>query len=298
MIRPPGSAMAPVALTFVSAIMWGLWWIPIRWIESMGLSGAQAGVICNLGAMIAVAAYMVMRRVSPRITLRVALGAGLIALSFSFYSIALTFSDVVRVILLFYLAPAWSKIIEWAFLRQPWRASSSLTLVLSLLGAYLVLGGDLSLAALNIGDVMALIAGVSWAIGATLIFTGAAPRTPALTLATVAWAALQSLIFALVMDEAIGVVADPGVIAIALVLGALYLVPLLGLTLWSATRLPPALLSFLFTLEIVSGVVSGALLLDEPFGVTRAAGGMLIFGAAMFEAVMTLRAPAMSRTPT
>jgi hypothetical protein len=37
--------------------------------------------------------------------------------------------------------------------------------------------------------------------------------------------------------------------------------------------------------------------LDEPFGLYRAAGGLLIFGAAMFEAVITLRAPAMSKTP-
>ncbi len=289
--------MAPVALTFVSAIMWGLWWIPVRWVESMGLSGAQAGFVCNMGAVIAVAAYMLVRRVSPRMTPRVVMGAGLIALSFSFYSIALTFSDVVRVILLFYLAPAWSKIIEWAFLKQPWRYSSTLTLLLSLLGAYLVMGGDLSLASLNIGDVLALIAGVSWAIGATLIFTGAAPQTSALTLATVIWAALQSLIFALVMGETLSPEVGAPVIGIALVLGALYLVPLIGLTLWGATRLPPALLSFLFTLEIVSGVISGALLLDEPFGLYRAAGGLLIFGAAMFEAVMTLRAPAMSKTP-
>lgn len=289
--------MAPVTLTFISAIMWGLWWIPVRWIEGMGLTGAQASFVCNMGAVVAIAGYMLIKRVSLRMTPRVVLGAGLIALSFSFYSIALTFSDVVRVILLFYLAPAWSKIIEWAFLKQPWRYSSTLMLLLALLGAYLVVGGDLSLASLNIGDVLALIAGVSWAIGATLIFTGASPQTSALTLATVIWGALQSLIFALLMGETLSPEAGTAVIGIALVLGALYLVPLIGLTMWGAMSLPPALLSFLFTLEIVSGVVSGALLLDEPFGFYRAAGGLMIFGAAMFEAVMTLRAPVSSRTP-
>ncbi|MFX0547471.1 DMT family transporter [Roseovarius sp. S1116L3] len=291
MILPSGNPLAPVALTVLSAILWGLWWIPIRWLESLGLTGAQASFICNFGAVITLVVYMLTLRFRPRLGLRLILGAGLIALAFSFYSVALTLSDVVRVILLFYLAPGWSKIIEWAFLKQPWRRSSSVTLLLSLLGAYLVLGGDLSLASLNIGDVLALIAGVMWAVGATLVFTGPPAQISALTLATVLWAALQSAAIALLMGDTIMAQIAPTAFLASLLLGALYLVPLVGLTLWGAARLPPALLSFLFTLEILSGVLSGALLLDEPFGLYRASGGLLIFGAAIFEAVMTLRRP-------
>lgn len=83
-------------------------------------------------------------------------------------------------------------------------------------------------------------------------------------------------------------------IGAALAAGALYLLPVLAITLWSAQRLPPALLSFLFTLEIVSGVVSGALFLDEPFGLWRLAGGLLIVGVALIEALAALRAAARS----
>ncbi|MFH0254989.1 DMT family transporter [Roseovarius aquimarinus] len=278
-------------LTFLSAIMWGLWWIPIRLIESMGLTGAQASFLCNLGAVILLAAFIAARRLSARIGPKALLGAFLIALAFTLYSIAITLSDVVRVILLFYLAPAWSKIIEWAFLRMPWQRSSWLTLGLSLIGAYLVLGGDLSLASLNIGDLMALAAGVSWAIGAALIFTGRRAPVAALTLATVGWGALQSAFFVVILGETLSDAAGIGALGLSLALGAAYLVPVIGMTLWGALRLAPALLSFLFTLEIVSGVISAAILLDEPFGLWQALGGTLIFAAAIFEAVMTLRAP-------
>lgn len=298
MIPAKGSPLAPVALTLLSAIMWGLWWIPIRSIESLGLSGAQASLFCNLAALLVVALFMMHRRISPRIGARALTGAGLIALSFTLYSVALTFSDVVRVILLFYLAPAWSKIIEWAILKQPWRHRSTVTLLLSLVGAYLVLGADLSLTSLNIGDVMALIAGLSWAIGATFIFTGPRAQIAALTSATIGWGAFQSLILVVSLGDAVLPAAGGAALGAAAIVGALYLVPLIGLTLWGALRLPPALLSFLFTLEIVSGVVSGALLLDEPFGAMRGAGALLILGAALFEAVMTLRAPRSSRNPT
>lgn len=270
---PAGRApLAPILLTFVSAILWGLWWIPIRWIEGMGLSGAQAGIICNLGAALAIGGYMVATRMRLRLSARTILGAALVGLAFASYSLSLTLSDVVRAILLFYLAPAWSKLIEWAFMGQRWHGTSTATLILSLAGAYLVLGGEVSLAALNLGDVLALGSGMAWAAGAALVFSGEKSTTSALTLATVISAMVLSLGFAVLTGDVLpdtSPAAGPGLITAciaALIIGALYLLPVLGVTMWSAQRLPPGLLSFLFTLEIVAGVTSGALLLDEPFG--------------------------------
>ncbi|MEB8388606.1 EamA family transporter [Rhodobacteraceae bacterium KMM 6894] len=288
------ATLTPVFATFFTAILWGLWWVPIRWIEGMGLSGAQAGIICNLGAALAIAAYMIVARVPLRLSPRTVLGAALIGLAFSSYSVALTLSDVVRVILLFYLAPAWGKIIEWAFMGQRWRHASTLTLGLSLIGAYLVLGGDVSISSLGLGDVLALISGVSWAVGAALVFTGARSTASALTLATVIWAGALSLAFAVMTGESLPHPETGPAMGAALVLGVVYLLPILGLTAWSAQHLAPALLSFLFTLEIVSGVGSGALFLDEPFGLMQLSGGLFIISAALIEAVTALRKPAPS----
>ncbi len=288
--RPtPAPTMAPVLLTLVSAILWGLWWMPIRWIEGMGLSGAQASIICNLGAALAIGGYIIVARVRPRVTARSLLGAALIGAAFVFYSVALTLSDVVRVILLFYLAPAWSKIIEWAFLGQRWHAVSTVTLTLSLAGAWLVLGGDVSLATINAGDALALMSGASWAVGAALVFSDNRATASALTLATAIWAILLSLAFAWATGEALPTAAAAPAMAASLALGAFYLLPIIAISLWGAQRLSPALLSFLFTLEIVSGVVSGVLLLDEPFGLWRLSGGLLIIGAALIEALAALR---------
>jgi drug/metabolite transporter (DMT)-like permease len=281
-----------VFATFFTAILWGLWWVPIRWIESLGLTGAQAGITCNLGAALAIGAYLLLGRIRPVISPRTMLGAALIGVAFSSYTVAFTLSDVVRVILLFYLAPGWSKIIEWAFLGQRWRHSSTLTLGLSLIGAYLVLGGDVSLQSIGLGDVLALLSGVFWAVGAALVFTGARAPASTLTLATVIWSMAVSLSFAFITGEAMPT-PDSGVaIGAALVIGVIYMLPILGLTLWSAQRLAPALLSFLFTLEIVAGVASGAWLSGDPFGLMQLAGGSLIITAALFEACAALRKPA------
>ena len=75
--------------------------------------------------------------------------------------------------------------------------------------------------------------------------------------------------------------------------GVIYVLPIMLLTLWSAQRLSPATLTFLLTAEILSGTVSGVLLLDDPFGPSKAGGAALIVLAALSE---VLPARAQSRT--
>lgn len=276
-------------LTFVSAILWGLWWIPISHLEGLGLTGAQAGIISSGGAAVTLLIYMMIRRIPPVMPPRIFLGAALVGLAFASYSVALTLSDVVRVILLFYLAPAWSKIIEWAFFGQPWRHSATLTLGASLLGAFFVLGGELSLSAIGLGDVIAIMSGISWSIGAALVFYGGKAEASTVTLITTTGAMAFSVLFGWSFGEALPPLSLDAATVQSLALGLIYLAPILFITMWSAQRLPPALLSFLFTLEIVAGVSSGAWLLDETFGAMQVIGCTLIVGAAVVEAVAALR---------
>ena len=132
--------MAPALIAFVAAALWGIWWIPIRLLDSLGFAGAWGGVLLNGGAVVTVLLVMALWRVPFRIGRRSLIGAMLAGVAMGTYSTAINYSDVVRVILLFYLAPTWSKLIEWAFLGHRWTMSVSFALITSLLGAYLVLG--------------------------------------------------------------------------------------------------------------------------------------------------------------
>ena len=62
------------------------------------------------------------------------------------------------------------------------------------------------------------------------------------------------------------------------------------MTLWAAQRISPALLTFLLSAEILTGVISGAVLLDEPFGMLQALGTVMIILAAVSEVFKGLRA--------
>ncbi|MFK7940703.1 MAG: DMT family transporter [Roseovarius sp.] len=280
-----------VLMAFISALLWGVWWIPIRWLNTQGLDAAWASLAMNAGAALAVLAWIILRRLPLRLDKRTVMGALLVGVAASTYSVAVNLSDVVRVILLFYLAPAWSKIIEWAFLGKGWGWVSTATVGLSLIGAYLVLGASLSLANFNAGDVLALLSGISWAVGATLVFTSKPAHAATLSFAAALSAAAISgafLVFAsgtFVTGEA-----NPASIGMGAGLGAIYVLPILLLTMWSAQKLTPAVLTFLLTAEILSGVISSTLMLDEPFGLLQAIGAALILAAAAGEVVPHLRA--------
>ncbi|WP_371226277.1 DMT family transporter [Roseovarius sp. 2305UL8-3] len=283
----------PVILAFVSALLWGIWWIPIRYLESLGMSGAWGSVTMNIGAAAAALAFVTIRRVPLQISARGVMGATLVGVAVTFYSVAITFSDVVRVVLLFYLAPAWSKIIEWAFLGQRWGWPSTAAVGLSLLGAYLVLGGDISLDGIGFGDVLGVISGMAWAGGAALIFTGGRMNAMSLSLVTAIAATLIGAVFILPgAGDGLAGLGDWSAKGMGALAGVVYVLPILALTLWSAQRLSPAVISFLLTAEILSGVITGALFLDEPFGVMQAAGAVLILLAAAVEVV-----PAVMRKP-
>lgn len=274
-----GAALRPILLAMIAAAVWGLWWIPIRWLETQGLPGALGGAVMSGGAALGCLCWMLFRGgvyLSPRAVL----GACLAGAAVASYSSAINHSDVVRVVLLFYLAPAWSKLIEWGVFGMAWRWTSSVALIAAGVGAYLVLGGNVGGLAMNFGDMLALGSGLAWALGAALVFSDGRSDPVGLTFGTCGFAALCGALLFLVEpvagDMGLGLVPVFQGIGIGLV----YVLPVMLITLWSAQRLAPALLSFLLTAEILAGVLSGVLLLQEPFSALQGLGAVLIvFGA-------------------
>ncbi|MFK7754120.1 MAG: EamA family transporter [Sedimentitalea sp.] len=281
---------APTLLALAAAAVWGLWWIPIRYLESLGLSGAEGGLVMNGGALLVSLVLCVVLRQGFGLSLRAVLGAALIGVAISTYSVALTYSDVVRVVLLFYLAPAWSKIIEWGFLHMPWRWTSSVALIAALVGAFLVMGADFGSDAWRLGDGLAVLSGMAWAAGAALVFTANPARPLALTVATSLCAVLISFGFALLQGLSWPIPVSAAGLGAGV--GAVFVLPILVATLWSAQKLAPATLSFLLTAEILSGILSGALLAGEPFGRLQMAGAVLVVLGAMVEIVPSMMRPA------
>jgi drug/metabolite transporter (DMT)-like permease len=132
-------AAAPVLALAVNALVWGLSWWPFRQLQEGGLhplwSTALIYVLAGTGyALLRPAALRELLR-TPALWL-LAAAAGMTNVGFNW---AVTIGDVVRVVLLFYLMPAWSVLLAWALLGERPTGIGLLRLLLALAGVVVVL---------------------------------------------------------------------------------------------------------------------------------------------------------------
>ena len=165
-----GSALAAGALV-VNAAIWGLSWWPLRELQSAGLHPLWAtACIYGLIALGIVAWYPGVLKglqAHPQIAW-LALAAGLTNVCFNW---AVTVGDVVRVVLLFYLMPAWSVLVAWLLLGEKPNAASLVRLLMAMAGVLIVLktpGADWPLPR-SVADGLALLGGLSFAVTNALL---------------------------------------------------------------------------------------------------------------------------------
>ena len=286
-----GQRKSAIALVLVSAVLWGFYWIPVYRLEARGLEGAWAGLSMNAGAL-AVVALAGLRFARGPVSPRAVAGALLCGAAVSLYATAISFTDVVRAVLLFYLSPILSTAIECLLLGRRWTLRGSLAVFVTGLGLVVVFRGQIPLDGLGAaGDWMAIAAGLSWSIGTSLIFTKTGDDPVKLTIVAVSGALAVSCAIVFIGGASMGSTPSLDVFAGAgwelAALGLLYLVPIVFMSMWSAQRLNPAAMSFLLTAEIISGVGSSALLLDQPFGIFEISGAILIIAGATLEVAAT-----------
>ncbi|WP_246795284.1 DMT family transporter [Burkholderia perseverans] len=160
----------PTLAILVGASVWGVVWYPLRLLAGQGLTGTAAGALTCLCSCLFV---VVWRRRSLR-TLRwhwllLALGvaSGITNLGFVWGTIH---GQVLRVMLLFYLTPAWTAIYAHFLLRDRLTWATAALAALSISGAMLMLwspGLGLPLPS-NPAEWAGLAAGLSFAMGNVL----------------------------------------------------------------------------------------------------------------------------------
>ncbi|MEO0619280.1 MAG: DMT family transporter [Pseudomonadota bacterium] len=296
----PSSTVAPgaisthraVLLVTLGAALWGVYWVPIRAIEHLGLASAWSSTAVTLAAAPVGLLVAVWLR-APRLTGMQRCGAIFCGAALTLYGFSLANTDVVRAILLFYLSPIWSLLIETALFGRRWTTRTTLAVLAAALGMLLIFRGELPLDGLGaLGDWMAVGAGLAWSIGSAIIFARGSVAASALTATALAAAAVMSVLLSLALAQSgTGVSTTPfspdaqlwALAATVVAAGVVYLTPVMLVTLWGTSQISPATLGFILTAEIISGVASSALFLGERFGLPEAAGTVLIIGGAVIE---------------
>jgi drug/metabolite transporter (DMT)-like permease len=132
--------MLPVVGVLSGALVWGLIWYPYRVLQSSGVSGAMATMLTYLLAML-FGAFMIRRVWHERASFG---GWGLLLILSSGwanfgYVLAMLHGEVMRVLLLFYLAPVWTILFSFWLLGERLNRYGYFVVTLSLTGAAIML---------------------------------------------------------------------------------------------------------------------------------------------------------------
>ena len=287
-----GTRLPALAVAF-AAIMWGLWWIPVRWLDARGLHGDWA----SLALFGVTAALMLPWAWSCRTKLiaggfELFLSGVLFGVMMVLWNHAVLIGEVVRVVLLFYLAPVWATLLAVTVLREPIGPARLVAVALGLAGAVVVLGFEEGWPLpRSTADWLGLLSGLLFALSATLARRSS--ETSGFDKTIVSYLAAAIFAFLLVLGDTRPPPSGAEVIAampLALVTSVLFILPATWLVFWGAARLDPGRVAILLLLELVAAAIASAILTQEPFGWREVAGCVLILLAGVAEAVPDLHA--------
>ncbi len=209
------------------------------------------------------------------------IGTFIAGVGFVCYAGAFLYTEVVRVIVLFYLLPIWGFLLARAVTGEKITKVRWLSMFLGLCGLVVICGTDQGIPMpRNAGDWMALLAGILWALASMLMLTD---RDDAVnyTLGFLFWSTILSLIAAFIGTYS-GVISKPDwgeleVTALWLIpFSIVIIIPAAFATMYGPSQLNPGTVGLLFMTEISVGTITAAIWAGERFGYEEIIGVSLI----------------------
>lgn len=264
-----------------SALVWGLIWYPYRVLQGAGITGPLATLITYLLAMLCGAFMLpgVWRELCGRWAILLLLTAG--CANFG-YVLAMLHGEVMRVLLLFYLAPLWTVFFSYWLLGERLNRYGYAIIALSLSGAFVMLWNPVRGAPFpqNVSEWIGLAAGWFFALSNVISRRASHLSVEAKTFSIWFGTALMTapLLYFQGGIHIQGITTESwltlGMLGIALC--ATSFAVQYGVTHVEANR---AMLLFLF--ELVVAAVSSYFLADEAMGAREWAGAALIASASL-----------------
>ncbi len=287
---PTKQNVMPVAGVLSGALVWGLIWYPYRVLQDVGLSGAMATMITYLLAM-AFGVFMLPRVWRDRSVfggwvVLLILSAGWANLG---YVLGMLHGEVMRVLLLFYLAPVWTILFSFWLLGERLNRYGYFVVLLSLSGAVVMLWEPSMGLPLpqNVSEWLGLSAGMGFALSNVTsrraehlsvetksfsIWLG----TAALTLPFLLWQGDVAVQLAVISAQFWLMIVLMGIVLCATAFAVQY-----GVTHMTANR---AVVLFLF--ELVVAAITSYFLADELMELRDWLGAALIVSASLLSGKM------------
>jgi len=274
-----------VAALLVAGLLWGLTWIPLKYFGSQGLNGVTLAMM-SYGLIGVVALPWLLYRRSTwwpqrNLVLMMAVAGGLANVCFLS---AIVRGEVLRVMLLFYLAPVWGVLGGRIFFGEPLTRLRIFGVATAVVGAILLLGGPAVMASPpGIVDLFALASGMLYA--SQNLFTRAADRTPLDAKSLVVFVGCGLLSGAIVLGTGQQLPTLPPLLIGQLsAFAGVWMLAAMVVTAWGVSHMEAGRAAILLVFELVAAVVSAMSLAGERLDGMEWIGAALIVGAALLEA--------------
>ncbi len=282
-------AHLPVLVLLGASVLWGLSWLPLKGINTMGIDGIGL-IFFSYGILALALSPLLLQQFTlwkehKNTMLLIALFGGGANLAFTY---ALINGEVIRVMVLFYLLPVWGVAGGRLFLKEDIDRWRYLGVLLAISGAFIILGG---LEVLDTPpswiDLIALASGLFFAMN-NLLFRAAqaipvSSKTGSMFFGCFTLAGVFLLMGIEQFPSGVGENAW-----LMLVLYALFWLLLANIgSQWSVTHMEAGRSSIIIVLELITAVISAILIAGESMSALESTGGVLIMTAAFIEAFRT-----------
>lgn len=251
----------------LSAGVWGLYWLPLRSIEELGVSASWSVVLFNACPLVVLVPLLLFNYQQLKGLVGPTILAGLmIGIAFNLYANGLLETTVARATLLYYLTPIWSTLLGVVWLSEPLTKARIIAIGVALIGLFLLLSNaNSSNQALNIGDLYSFMSGIFWAIGVSVLNRWATiPILPLLACTFLATTLFSALTAGLLPANP---VPDLQAVKMALPVAAFWaifiFVPSFFIIFRISQLLFPGRVGILTMTEAIVAIVSAAILIPE-----------------------------------
>ena len=280
-------ARASLACAY-SGVAWGLFWIPLRGMDSAGVTDAWATVLFYGMPLVLFSPWIFKnwRRIA-----RCGWSLHFIGIttwaSLAFYSNALLYTEVVRGLVLYYTTPVWSLLLARIVLGETITTARILAIMFGLAGMLVMFGVDVGFPwPKNIGDWMALIGAMGWAVAAVLLRKDDGSRSMEICSVYFFYGVIAAIVLAIspmageieFPDWSVIVDVLPWTIPVAIIV-----IPGAYAAFWGAPHLNPGVVGLLFMTELSVGGITAAIWANEPLGARELTGIALISTAGLIE---------------
>ncbi|HNR10463.1 DMT family transporter [Nitrosomonas sp. H1_AOB3] len=282
--------LLPVASLLLGAAIWGVAWYPYRLLEQAGMRGELSTTLAySIALLIGLILFRRQLRISEilnpaaGILFWISLSAGWTGIA---YVLGIIHGEVMRVLLLFYLAPLWTILFSRILLQERLSRQGYAIILLSLAGALLLLwqpGSKLPLLA-SYGDWMGLSGGLAFALTNVLIRKDQQHGIQLKLLAVLSGTALTGFAATLLM-ESISDITHLHTHAWLILAGIGGLVFFLCILLqYGMTHIPANQAIVIMLFELVAAAIAAYFLTNEYLTGRDWAGGLMIASASLFSA--------------